>query len=112
MTLDGSPASALSPITSFRSAVARNGHLREAAAFATEIAADTSATVGLDVVPVMMRSGPTGTFGWIAGAESMAELESSYARFMGNETIGKAVDESGEIWIDGSTTDSYWRRLD
>ncbi len=111
MTLDGSPMPALSPISSFRSAVARNGHLREAATFAMDIAADASSAIGLHVVPMTMRTGQANTFGWIAGADSMAELEASYTRFMADETMAKSIDEAGEMWIDGSTMDSYWRRI-
>ncbi|MEO1062215.1 MAG: hypothetical protein AAFZ07_12415 [Actinomycetota bacterium] len=111
MTLDGSPMPPVSTFTSFRSGVARNGHLREAATFAVEIAADSSSVTGLHVVPVAMRTGQASTFGWVAGAESMAELEQGYARFMGDEGLAKAIDDAGEMWVDGATTDSFWRRI-
>ena len=67
--------------------------------------------IGLDVTPVMMRSGATGTFAWIVAGDSMADLDAAFLRFMGDETIGKAVDDAGELWVEGSATDSYWIRL-
>ncbi len=111
MTLDGAPMPEPGPVNSMRSAVARAGRLREAAAYATEISGMTADAVGLDVTPVMMRSGATGTFAWIVTADSMAELEAAFHRFMGDETIGKSVDDAAELWIEGSSTDSYWMRL-
>ncbi len=112
MTLDGSPMPPLAALTSFRSAVARHGHLREATTFAIDVAADASGTIGLHVTPMIMRTGQGGTFGWMVGADSMEELEGAYQRFMGDEVMGKTVDDAGHLWIDGSTMDSYWRRLD
>ena len=112
MTLDGSAMPDPSAFTSARFGVARNGRLREAGEFAAHIAADVSANIGVHIVPVMRRGGRAGTFAFMTGHDSIADWEASFVRFAADETSAKAIDEAGELWLDGSIRDQLWRSLD
>lgn len=112
MTLDGSAFPEPSPVTWARFAVARNGRWREASEFAAHIGADVGSRLDVDITSVTAVNGVPGTFAWLTGYDSVGGWEDLTLRFMADETSGKAVDDSSELWIEGSARDQLWRALD
>lgn len=84
---------------------ASGAHLREAMAFAVEVAGRASSVTGLQVTPWMsVLSADSGTFVWTVTFEHMADYETAMGKLMGDAGYMDAVEQADRLFL-GTTED-------
>lgn len=95
----------------YRSAVVAQGRMREALAFAKEIAAyiekKTGTTVGVGV-PI---GGAPNRIGWSAQYDDLASFEKTMGTLMADPEYMEMVADNGDHFLAGSIHDELWSTI-
>ena len=94
------------PIRFHRTALVAGANNREATAFAAEISAYTTETLGLPTSWGLQVGGPLATLHWFTEFADMAELEAGLAKTLTDAGYIDALAKAGDLFVEGRTEDS------